>query len=200
MTTMREANLQEQTNVENNAESMECFAAFIENAEKIGAEVHRVPDIKLAVKKIGEMLTELRAERVIAATSALVTSLNLSKLTKIKVDFDRQEALEAQVGICQMELAVAETGSLCQIDPTMEERWASSLPDINIALVSSDRLIDTFEEAMKKVYEQYSLLPGYISFVSGPSRTSDIERVLTIGVHGPRRLIIIFVDDPNGGN
>lgn len=183
-----------------NHQALECFPAFKDNAEKIGAEVYRVPNINLGVKLIGEMLTELRAERVVAAASALVTSLNLSKLTRVKVDFDRQEALEAQVGICKMELAVAETGSLCQIEPTMEERWASSLPDINIAVLSSDRLIATFEETMKKVYEQWNLLPGYISFISGPSRTSDIERVLTIGVHGPRRLIIIFVDDTNGGN
>ena len=41
---------------------------------------------------------------------------------------------------------------------------------------------------------------GYLSFITGPSRTADIERVLTIGVHGPERLIIVFVDEFEGGN
>jgi len=39
---------------------------------------------------------------------------------------------------------------------------------------------------------------GYISMITGPSRTADIERVLTIGVHGPERLVIVFVDDLEG--
>jgi len=41
---------------------------------------------------------------------------------------------------------------------------------------------------------------GYIALITGPSRTADIERVLTIGVHGPERLIIIFVDQLGGAN
>jgi len=45
---------------------------------------------------------------------------------------------------------------------------------------------------------QLPQIPGFVGFITGPSRTSDIERVLTIGVHGPKQLVVIFVDDQEG--
>jgi L-lactate dehydrogenase complex protein LldG len=56
---------------------------------------------------------------------------------------------------------------------------ASLLPDLAAVLARVDPRTST-----------------YLAFITGPSRTADIERVLTIGVHGPGRLIIVFVDDP----
>lgn len=185
-----------------NAQEPEFFPVFKENAEKIGAEVYHVGSVTDGTAVIENILRELQAERVVAALSKIVELMELDKLESVKVNLNpgEQELKRAEVGICGVPLAIAETGSLCQLDATLMERRVSSLPEVNIALVSSSAIMPTFEDAMEKIYADCPAIPGFISFVTGPSRTSDIERVLTIGVHGPRRLIVIFIDDLKGGN
>ena len=63
------------------------------------------------------------------------------------------------------------------------------------ALIATDRVLADLPALLTKVNPHKS---GYIAMITGPSRTADIERVLTIGVHGPERLIIVFVDEPGG--
>jgi L-lactate dehydrogenase complex protein LldG len=66
------------------------------------------------------------------------------------------------------------------------------LPPLHIALVSTAALLPDLP-ALFALLDPSKF--SYLSFVTGPSRTADIERVLTIGVHGPGRLILVFVDD-----
>jgi L-lactate dehydrogenase complex protein LldG len=68
---------------------------------------------------------------------------------------------------------------------------------MHIALVATDGLLADLPSLLTKINPKEC---GYISMITGPSRTADIERVLTIGVHGPERLIIIFVDELGGVN
>ena len=75
----------------------------------------------------------------------------------------------------------------------VERRLVSTLPVIHVAVVPTER-----HPARHGVGACARLNPaqsGYISMITGPSRTADIERVLTIGVHGPSRLVIVFVDE-----
>ena len=74
----------------------------------------------------------------------------------------------------------------------MERRLASTLPPIHIAIVETSRIVPDMPAVFAKIRPEQT---NYISFITGPSRTADIERVLTIGVHGPEKLIIVFVDD-----
>ena len=97
------------------------------------------------------------------------------------------------MGISQLEIAVSETGSLAQDAGNVDSRLVSSLPLVHIALVPTSGLVPTLDEAMTVLYNG-GKVPGYINFITGPSRTSDIERVLTIGVHGPEQVLIEFVD------
>jgi L-lactate dehydrogenase complex protein LldG len=109
----------------------------------------------------------------------------------------RELAAQAKIGISQMEWALADTGSLVQDQGAPEQRLVSSLTSIHIALVPSGNILEGKQALFKKINPSTS---RYIAFITGPSRTADIERVLTIGVHGPGRLIIIFVDELGGAN
>ena len=95
----------------------------------------------------------------------------------------RKLAADSLVGINEMSYALADTGSLVADQAAIEERLVSTLPAIHVAIVDSGNILAGKIEVFKK------LNPGnskYIAFITGPSRTADIERVLTIGVHGPK--------------
>jgi L-lactate dehydrogenase complex protein LldG len=72
------------------------------------------------------------------------------------------------------------------------KRLVSTLPSIHIALIGTDRILADMGSVLEILRPEQL---NYISFITGPSRTADIERVLTIGVHGPGRLIIVVVDE-----
>ena len=104
----------------------------------------------------------------------------------------RDAAADAIIGITQAEWALADTGTLVQDQTAVDQRLASSLVDIHIALVPTDSILPDKIALLARINPRTS---RYIAFITGPSRTADIERVLTIGVHGPERLIIVCVDE-----
>jgi L-lactate dehydrogenase complex protein LldG len=179
------------------------YDQFKTKAEGVGAEVHR-----LAAKKdaVGFILSFLKREGVadapgsyaVWAKGALLEELakeGLPELPGLSFDVNRDRASKARVGITQVDWAVADTGSLVQDQSAVEQRLASSLPEIHLALLPTASILPS------KVALFSRINPGtsrYIAFITGPSRTADIERVLTIGVHGPQRLVIVFVDDMGG--
>ena len=116
-------------------------------------------------------------------------------LPGLKFEVTRERAAQAKVGISLMEWALADTGSLVQDQSTAEQRLVSSLTSIHIALVPTGNILDGKKALFDRINPSTS---RYIAFITGPSRTADIERVLTIGVHGPERLIVIFVDELGG--
>ena len=91
-----------------------------------------------------------------------------------------------------MEWAIADTGTLVTDAAPVERRLVSSLPVIHIAVVPTSAIEADMPAVLARIHPSQS---GYISMITGPSRTADIERVLTIGIHGPSRLVIVFVDE-----
>jgi L-lactate dehydrogenase complex protein LldG len=119
----------------------------------------------------------------------------LQELEGIKFGVTRGLAADARFGISQLEWALADTGTLVQDASRVEQRLVSSLTDIHIALVPTSGLLPDLPSLLTRLHPKES---GYIAMITGPSRTADIERVLTIGVHGPERLVIVFVDELGG--
>jgi L-lactate dehydrogenase complex protein LldG len=99
------------------------------------------------------------------------------------------------IGISEMAWALADTGSLVADQTPVEQRLASTLPVIHVALIGTDRVLADKAAVFTRIDPFAS---RYIAFITGPSRTADIERVLTIGVHGPKRLVIVCIDEMEG--
>jgi L-lactate dehydrogenase complex protein LldG len=106
-------------------------------------------------------------------------------------DVNREKSASAKVGISQLDWGIANTGTLVQDAAPVDRRLVSTLPLIHIAILAADSIVPDLAALLTKIRPEQT---NYISFISGPSRTADIERVLTIGVHGPEKLIIVFVD------
>ncbi len=89
--------------------------------------------------------------------------------------------------------AIAETGSLIFWPNTEEPRLMSLVPPIHIAILEADKIYNTFLEVIVKENWQ-DKLPTNALLISGPSKTADIEFVLTFGVHGPKEFIVILIN------
>ncbi|MCE1203588.1 MAG: lactate utilization protein C [Holophagaceae bacterium] len=89
---------------------------------------------------------------------------------------------------------VAETGGLLLMPGPAEPRLMSLVPPIHIALLRASTIQDTFWSAVKALGWGRSLPPNAL-LISGPSKTADIEQTLAYGVHGPKRLIVVLVQD-----
>jgi len=130
------------------------------------------------------------------SNSRFLTAADRDDLTRqfpnLTFHVTRESAASATVGITEVEWAISETGTLVTDAAAVERRLASTLPEIHIAIVPTSGIEPDMAAVFTRIHPRQS---GYISMITGPSRTADIERVLTIGVHGPKRLIIVFVDE-----
>ena len=102
-----------------------------------------------------------------------------------------------QLGVTGCFCAIAETGTLLLTSSPTTPNAASLLPATHIAIVNASRIVQGMEEAWNLVRAELKQLPRACSFISGPSRTADIEQTLVIGAHGPYRVHIILVDEPH---
>ena len=100
---------------------------------------------------------------------------------------------EDLVGITGAFCAIAETGTLLLVSGPRTHAAASLLPETHVALVRADRLVATMEDAWRLLRAECNPLPRSVNFVSGPSRTADIEQTLTLGAHGPYRVHVVLV-------
>jgi L-lactate dehydrogenase complex protein LldG len=97
------------------------------------------------------------------------------------------------VGVTGAFCAIAETGTLMTVSGPHTPATASLLPETHIAIVPASRIVRGMEEAWQLLREELGQPPRAVSFISGPSRTADIEQTVTLGAHGPYRVHILLV-------
>lgn len=110
----------------------------------------------------------------------------------VRVDF-RPPRNDDLVGITGAFCAVAETGSLMLLSSPQTWSSASLLPETHIAIVPASRIVPHMEDAFALARAEHGELPRAINFISGPSRTGDIEQTIVLGAHGPYRVHVILV-------
>ena len=101
----------------------------------------------------------------------------------------RKRCAEADIGLSGAEAGLAETGTIVLHSGHGRSRLATLLPPVHLALLPEGKLLtDLF--AWTKI--RPGKMPSNITLVSGPSKTADIEQTLTVGVHGPKRFIVVL--------
>src|SRR5690606_6031788 len=99
---------------------------------------------------------------------------------------------KVDVGFTPAESLVAESGTIA-VCSRSAGRVLSVLPPIHFVIASADQLVPDLETSMRRIRQRYETLPSNISWISGPSRTADIEKILVLGAHGPRRLLLLLL-------
>ncbi|HEY8875191.1 MAG TPA: lactate utilization protein B [Desulfosporosinus sp.] len=124
---------------------------------------------------------------------------DIAEEVKIVREFMREKYFTADIGISGANVVAADTGAVVIIENEGNVRLATGAPPVHIVMVGIEKLVPTFQDAMKVAevtwrYAQYGI-PGYVNIISGPSKTGDIEKVITYGAHGPKEFYVIFVDN-----
>ena len=97
------------------------------------------------------------------------------------------------VGITGACCAIAETGTLVTLSGADTPPSVSLLPETHIAVLDASRIVRSMEDAWQLIRGGHATLPRAVNFISGPSRTADIEQTVTLGAHGPYRVHIVIV-------
>jgi L-lactate dehydrogenase complex protein LldG len=106
----------------------------------------------------------------------------------------KEQMFEIDAGITSTPGAIAETGAIIVWPTEKEPRLMSLVPPIHIAVLDADRIFNTFCEAIQ-TQNWPEKMPTNVLLISGPSKTADIELVLAFGVHGPKELVVLILDD-----
>ena len=150
-----------------------------------------------AADLVRKMLAKISARRIAVSDSLLVGRVmaRVRADAEVLVNASKSELFDCDAGITGAQWAVAETGTLVLEADEERHRLASLVPPVHIALVEADKIRQTLGEVLQSLGEKgRDRLSRTITFITGPSRTSDIELTLAIGVHGPGELFVIILN------
>lgn len=169
---------------------------FRQALEAVGGHCAVVSDEAAAATAVEQIIMGM--DRVAVSDSPVVRRV-LARVNSSATFLDKAakaELFDCQAGITGAQWAVAETGTLILESAEERHRLASLVPPVHIALIKAQQVFETLGEVLQRVgAEGRDGMSRTITFVTGPSRTSDIELTLAIGVHGPAQLYVIIVDD-----
>lgn len=125
---------------------------------------------------------------------------DIPEMVRIAREELRNVFFQADVGLSGANLAVAESGTLVIVSNEGNARLVTTLPPVHIALISAEKFVADLEQAVPLLKalvtsSSGSKMTSYVSFITGPSRTTDIEKETAVGVHGPREVHIIILDN-----
>lgn len=178
---------------------------FAERFEALAGVVHTVASEAAAVDTIAEIVQSEDAGCI--ALAGLPGSLaadiqarckNLNVLREPYAAHDLPGAIDAaDVGITGIDFGIAQTGTLVEVSANDAVRLVSALPRTYIGILHQRDIVDRYDDAAARVRSIVAQHENnlVISFISGPSRTGDIELKLTLGVHGPEKAHAVIITD-----
>ena len=175
-------------------ERVELFRA---NAVELKADFQLLADARELEGQLRELATA-ESWKTIASHSGEMTdracaALALPRLASDQ-NYDVNELERCDAGISECDALVAQTGSVLVSSRSAGGRALSVLPPHHVVLARREQLLADLPAAFALLKTKYSSnYPSFISFITGPSRTGDIERILVLGAHGPRKLTILCV-------
>ena len=170
---------------------------FTTAAKNVGAEVVELASISAAADFIANKIDGYLLVPNFAIGSRFKLKSALKKAgVAVETDNFRAVAEQAEAGISGVNFAIADTGTLVLESTAEDIRIATTLPAKHFALLDPRKIVVDGMKAVKPLRQMHQQdSRNYIAYITGPSRTADIERVLTIGVHGPKELFILLIPE-----
>jgi L-lactate dehydrogenase complex protein LldG len=178
-------------------ESLEAqIDAFAKNSLDLKTEFHVLANRKELPERLAAFAAENGWKRVGThagkLTDFVVPALKLDTL-KTDGGYDTAALEQCDAGISECDALVAQTGSVLVTGRSAGGRALSVLPPHHVVVATREQLLPDLPAAFALLQKRYAAnWPSFISFITGPSRTGDIERILVLGAHGPKRLTVFL--------
>jgi len=127
---------------------------------------------------------------VTACVKQILADLGAQRIATSENPPNAHDIFGFDVGISNAQAAIAETGTLVLDSEQERHRLVSLVPPVHIAIVNASAIVETLGEALTLLRKDKEI-SSVVTFITGPSRTADIELTLAIGVHGPQELYVI---------
>ncbi len=180
---------------------------FVREARAADAEVTRAASLSDARVAVRKLLLRLGAKRIVQGDTDGLRALGVGgdglEVRTIRLDESSQADLRAltaaaEVGLTEADYAVAESGTLALLHRPGQGRALSLLPPVHVAIVRAADLVPDLDALFRRLASDPRHPASALTFITGPSRTGDIEFVLTKGVHGPGEVHIVLVEEDTG--
>ena len=149
------------------------------------------PAIHIPREKISKLFSKLTGEKI---------SQEITEITLAARKLLREKFIKADIGISGANAIAADTGTIFLVTNEGNGRFVTNAPPVHICIAGIEKINPTIEDAfiitrILPIYATGQTMTSYISLITGPSRTADIEFTTTIGVHGPKELHLILLDN-----
>lgn len=168
--------------------------SFRENLLSIGSNCEIVEDKENAARLIQKIINQRKLKKVAVSDAELISEI----VNSLEIDGDflrnasKENLFETDLGITSAQFGIAETGTLVIESDKEFNRLASLVPPIHICVLETEKIRQTLGEVLRELEKDLS---RSITFITGQSRTSDIELTLALGVHGPAKLHVILIEE-----
>ena len=170
---------------------------FTERLAAAGGHAHRVANADEAAQTVaglGVSGTAWISQELADRAPSLVAALG-ERGIETRIPSSPDDVRDQPLGIAVAEGAIAETGSSIMSEPTSASRAVTLVTETLVIVCASGQLVPSLDEAAGVLREITRQGAAFATFITGPSRTADIERQLTVGVQGPGALHVLLVDD-----
>jgi L-lactate dehydrogenase complex protein LldG len=184
----------------------ELLKQFESELIRVGARLHKAATAESAFHCIEKIASDRGAKTIIGSDAQLIYDIDLPKrLEETRIQFLTETANSdfirtatvADIGVSGVDYALADTGTLVLVAREGQARSISLLPPVHVAVMKPENLIsglnDLFPLLRAGKGDVAGNLSSAITFITGPSRTADIELTLVVGVHGPQQLHVVLL-------
>jgi L-lactate dehydrogenase complex protein LldG len=171
------------------------IALFAQNAAALKADFRAVNSTDEAARQLAALASENNWKRIAThrQASGLAEKLGLPCLLTDS-GYATADLEQCDAAITGCDALVAQTGSVLVTNPSAGGRALSVLPPHHIVIARHSQVVPDLASALQLVRKLYAPnWPSFLSFITGPSRTGDIERILVLGAHGPKKLTIFLL-------
>lgn len=166
---------------------------FAEEFNKTGGKFVYCENETEFIENLKYLIRNKQWDRIFSVDLELAEILNKGNITFIS---SKEKFKTIQVGITQCEFLVARLGSIMVSSGQMSGRRLHVFPDTHIVLAYTSQLVPDLKDAFLRLRNKYETrFPSFVSLITGPSRTADIEKTLVMGAHGPKELYVFLLED-----